>query len=74
MRTKWLHGDVLYFGNIYVAQVMRFNASRWRAWIMLIDEENDPGCHLGWFSTRDEAMKCAQDRAELEIESALTER
>jgi hypothetical protein len=49
MRTKWLHGDVLYFGNIYVAQVMRFNASRWRAWIMLTDEENDPGCHLGWF-------------------------
>jgi hypothetical protein len=72
MHTRWVHPDALYFGNLFVGQVLRFRTDKWRAWIMLTDDENDPGCHIGWFPTRDEAMKCVQDRAELEIERALT--
>jgi hypothetical protein len=78
MRTQWRkdgwghEGNALYFGNIFVGQVLRWKEDKWRAWFMLADDEDDPGCHLGWFATRELARECVQQRAEQEIDTALT--
>lgn len=58
-RLQW-RGRELYFGELWVGEVMQWNAGvqmgKWRAWVTT----EAPGAHHGWFGSEGEARRQAE--------------